>query len=123
MGLQEPSSATLGFHRPAPGGCFFFATGAEFDARPGPVRDALAAAGRDWTRFVERTVEDARRLGELPADTDPARLAFALNAFLDAANAACVLHEEPSAYDRARTAIRKCLRAVVTESAEAGRPG
>lgn len=92
-----------------PGGCFFFATSAEFDAQPGPVHDALAAAGRSWTRFVERTVEDARQLGDLPADTDPAQLAFELNAFLDAANAASVLHDEPSAYDRARTAIRTRL--------------
>lgn len=31
-----------------PGGCFFFTVTAEFDARPGRVRDAVAAAGLDW---------------------------------------------------------------------------
>ncbi|WP_344666383.1 TetR/AcrR family transcriptional regulator [Catenulispora yoronensis] len=97
-----------------PGGCFFFAASAEFDAQVGPVRDALAAAGRDWKRFVERTVEDARQLGELAEDTDAGQLAFELNAFLDAANATSIMHDDPVAYDRARTAIRIRLEAIVT---------
>lgn len=112
---------TYSEHRVFPGGCFFFAASAEFDAQPGPVRDALATAARDWTKFVERTVEDARQLGDLPTDTDPAQLAFELNAFLDAANAASVLHDEPSAYDRARAAIRTRLDTVTGNERIAGR--
>ncbi|MEV0379551.1 TetR/AcrR family transcriptional regulator [Nonomuraea sp. NPDC050643] len=88
-----------------PGGCFFFAVTAEFDARPGRVRNAIAAAGLDWTRFVARAIDDARQLGELVGNTDADQLAFELIAFLEAANATSVLHDDPKAYDRARTAI------------------
>lgn len=92
-----------------PGGCFFFAVTAEFDARPGRVRDAVATASQDWTRLMARTVEDARQLGELPGDTDADQLAFELIAFLETANAVSLLHDDPSAYERARTAVRKRL--------------
>ncbi|MFI7135217.1 TetR/AcrR family transcriptional regulator [Nonomuraea sp. NPDC050153] len=92
-----------------PGGCFFFTVTAEFDARPGRVRDAVAAADLDWTRFVARTIDDARQLGELADDTDADQLAFELIAFMENANATSLLHDDPNAYERARTAIRDHL--------------
>ncbi|MEU8361104.1 TetR/AcrR family transcriptional regulator [Nonomuraea sp. NPDC048882] len=92
-----------------PGGCFFFTVNAEFDARPGRVRDAAAAASLDWTRFVARAVDDARQLGELAGDTDPDQLAFELIAFMETANAVSLLHDDPNAYERARTAIHRRL--------------
>lgn len=92
-----------------PGGCFFFAVTAEFDARPGRVRDAIAAAGLDWAAFVARAIDDARQLGELADDTDADQLAFELIAFLEAANVTSLLHDDANAYERARTAIRKHL--------------
>ncbi|MEV0201174.1 TetR/AcrR family transcriptional regulator [Nonomuraea sp. NPDC050691] len=97
-----------------PGGCFFFAVTAEFDARPGRVRDAVAAAGLDWSRFVARTADDARQLGELDGDTDAGQLAFELIAFMETANAVSLLHDDPKAYERARTAIRGRLDAAGT---------
>ncbi|MEV0727522.1 TetR/AcrR family transcriptional regulator [Polymorphospora sp. NPDC050346] len=92
-----------------PGGCFFFTVAAEFDARPGPVRDAVAAAGLDWTRLMTRTIEDARQLGDLVATTDAEQLAFELIALLEMANATSLLHDDPVAYRRARTAIHSRL--------------
>ncbi|GGP02095.1 TetR/AcrR family transcriptional regulator [Nonomuraea glycinis] len=96
-----------------PGGCFFFAVTAEFDARPGRVRDAIAAAGLDWAAFVARAIDDARQLGELADDTDGDQLAFELIAFLEAANVTSLLHDDANAYERARTAIRKHLDTAV----------
>lgn len=100
-----------------PGGCFFFTVTAEFDARPGRVRDAVAAAALEWSRLVTRTVEEARRLGELTEDTGADQLAFELIAFLETANAVSLLHDDPVAYQRARTAIRNRLHAAATGSA------
>ncbi len=95
-----------------PGGCFFFAVTAEFDARPGRVRDAVAAASLDWRRLVARTIEDARQLGELSAGTDADQLAFELIAFMETANATSLLHgEDVEPYERARTAINTRLAA------------
>ncbi|MCW8220564.1 TetR/AcrR family transcriptional regulator, partial [Streptomyces griseolus] len=42
------------------GGCFFYATIAEFDSRKGKVHDALAATQTGWVTFVEETLEEAR---------------------------------------------------------------
>jgi AcrR family transcriptional regulator len=94
-----------------PGGCFFFAVTAEFDARPGRVRDAVAAASLEWSRLVARTIDEARQHGELTDDTDPDQLAFELIAFMETANAVSLLHDDPVAYQRARTAIRQRLHA------------
>ena len=42
-----------------PGGCFFVATEAELDDRPGPVRDALAAAISDWLSLIKTVAAQA----------------------------------------------------------------
>lgn len=99
-----------------PGGCFFYGTSAEFDARPGPVRDALAAAQHEWTRFVVRIIDQARRAGELSGQTDAEQLAFELRAFLEAANQQSVLHDDDSGYDRARAAIRVRLESLAVQA-------
>ncbi|MFJ9862644.1 TetR/AcrR family transcriptional regulator [Streptomyces sp. NPDC101165] len=93
-----------------PGGCFFYGVMAEFDARTGPVHDAAVRAQRDWSARVERTIEEARAAGELRADTDIAQLAFELVALMETANALSVLHDEETAYRRARAGIARRLR-------------
>jgi len=97
-----------------PGGCFFFATAAEYDARPGRVRDAVAAALAEWAALLARAAEDARQLGELESTCDARQLAFELDALGVAANARAVLHDDDTAYDLARTGIRIRLATVAT---------
>lgn len=92
-----------------PGGCFFYGASAEFDAKPGPVRDALATAQAAWSAFVVRTIDGARSTGELTADTDPEQLGFEIRAVLEAANLVSVLHDDDSGYARARAAISSRL--------------
>ncbi|MEV5527569.1 TetR/AcrR family transcriptional regulator [Streptomyces prunicolor] len=100
-----------------PGGCFFYEVIAEFDARSGPVHDAVVGAQRDWTALVERTVAEARDAGELRADTDIPQLAFEIVALMETANVVSVLHGEETAYRRARVGITARLRgAAVTPS-------
>jgi AcrR family transcriptional regulator len=92
------------------GGCFFYATIAEFDSREGRVHDALASAQTGWVTFVEETVEEARVRGELPGDTDVSQLAFELIAFMELANAESVLHNNALGYTKAARAILGRLR-------------
>lgn len=87
-----------------PGGCFFHSTMAEFDARPGRVRDAIASAQRDWLDFMERCVREARDSGEIDASADAAQLAFELDAVCRTGAAHALLHDDPSFYDRAARA-------------------
>ncbi len=63
-----------------PGGCFFAATEAEFDDRPGSVHDALARAIGDWLVLLRTVARQAVELGELGPDTDADQLAFEVQA-------------------------------------------
>ncbi|KJS55360.1 TetR family transcriptional regulator [Streptomyces rubellomurinus subsp. indigoferus] len=101
-----------------PGGCFFFEVTAEFDARPGPLRDALADSARAWHRIVEDTLAEARTAGALRPDTDLGDLAFGLIALLEAANSQAVLHEEDTPYQRAGRLLLRLLRAEATDPAD-----
>lgn len=92
------------------GGCFFAAATAEFRSRPGAVRDAVAADMRTWLEFVAEAARRAIAAGDLPADTDPAQLAFEINALLDAANDSSLLFDSAAPYARARSAIDALLR-------------
>ncbi|MGW6062740.1 TetR/AcrR family transcriptional regulator [Streptomyces sp. NPDC055189] len=98
-----------------PGGCFFYGVIAEFDAREGAVHDALVHADRDWNGQVEGCVAEARDTGELRPDTDVPQLAFELIAFMEAANAHSVLHDEPDSYRRAGAAITARLRGAAAD--------
>ncbi|MGV9279789.1 TetR/AcrR family transcriptional regulator [Streptomyces sp. NPDC003730] len=99
-----------------PGGCFFYSTTAEYDAREGKVHDALAGARTDWLAHVERTAFEARQAGEIAEETDVSQLAFELVAFLEMANAESVLHNEFTSYDKAARAVLGRLRAVTTDA-------
>ena len=101
-----------------PGGCFFYEVIAEFDARSGPVHDAVLTAQRDWMSQVEGTITGACAVGELRTGTDVAQLAFELVALMETANVISVLHgDTETAYRRARTAVAARLRAVATDPA------
>ena len=110
--------ARAGWPTPAgrvfPGGCFFFAAAAEYDARPGRVRDAVAAALAEWAALLERAAEDARQLGQLESTCDTRQLAFEVDALGVAANARAVLHDDDAAYDLARSGIRTRLATLAT---------
>src|SRR5919201_5122034 len=41
-----------------PGGCFFEAAGAEFDSRPGRIRDAIVERKRYWSMSVARAIRE-----------------------------------------------------------------
>ncbi len=74
---------------------------AEFDARPGRVRDALAASRRDWLRLCETTIAEAISLGEIAPDDEP-DLAFELDAIARTATQDALLFGESAPDNRAR---------------------
>ncbi|MET7619362.1 TetR/AcrR family transcriptional regulator [Streptomyces sp. NPDC005408] len=100
------------------GGCFFHAVTAEFDARTGPVHDAIAKARADWVRYVERTIDEARLAGGLDAELDVPLLAFEIIALMEAANTESVLNNDNSAYDKAERGILGRLRAAATDPSD-----
>ncbi|OLT28055.1 TetR family transcriptional regulator [Nocardiopsis sp. CNR-923] len=100
------------------GGCFFYTVTAEFESRPGRVRESLVAAQHAWRGLIVRTAEDARQLGELAEDTDTALLAFEVHAFVDAANALSLLEDDlTTPYVTARRALAARLDVLATPAA------
>jgi AcrR family transcriptional regulator len=100
----------LAYHRRRvlPGGCFVTTATIEFDARPGPLRDAVARTRRRMHAVLEADIRTAVEAGDLPTGTDPADVAFALYAIISAASQAIQL-DEPGASARAR----RCMRALI----------
>ncbi|WP_026425286.1 TetR/AcrR family transcriptional regulator [Actinokineospora inagensis] len=98
-----------------PGGCFFFAVSAEFDAQPGRVRDTLAELSGRWSRLIETTIDAARAIGEVTAEVPSEQVAFELISFMETANANSVLNDDFSVYDRSRAAILRVLRGIATD--------
>lgn len=99
------------------GGCFFAAAAAEFDGRPGVVRDRIAEIMKQWLDGLERVVRDSQAAGELQRDIAPSQLAFEINALEMGANWAFQLHGDSQAFSKARKAILQRLRTLATKSA------
>ena len=59
-----------------PGGCPMIGGAAEYDDRPGAVRDRLAEGQRAWIQTLQRAVQQAIDEGQLPAESDPEQLTF-----------------------------------------------
>ena len=104
----------LSYHRrrALPGGCFVTTATVEFDARPGPLRDAVADARRRMHALLEADVAAAVEAGDLAPETDPADVAFALYALASAASQAIQLGERG-----ASARARRCMRALVGQAA------
>ncbi len=84
------------------GGCFFAAATAEYDDRPGPVRDAIAASLEAWLRELER---QARIAGV----ENPERFAFELFSLVMGANSRYRMSGRQEVFAYAREAIDRLL--------------
>ena len=91
------------------GGCFFAAAAAEFDGRPGPVRDRIAEIMKEWLTTLRGAIIEAQNAGQLNKDIDPTQLAFEFNSLELGANWAFQLYGDLKAFTRARHAIRERL--------------
>ncbi len=87
---------------PYSGGCFWAATSAEYDDRPGPVRDAIAAAIDTWLRELEHQAA-------LAGLAEPDLVAFELYAIVMGANSRHRLSGDRRVFGRARRAAERVL--------------
>ncbi len=59
-----------------PGGCIFAAAAAELDDRPGPARDVLVSAQKDWIGTIAHAAQIAVDEGHFRKDLDVRQFAF-----------------------------------------------
>jgi AcrR family transcriptional regulator len=84
------------------GGCFWGSASAEYDDRPGPVRDAIAAALDGWLGELERQATIAGL-------EEPGRVAFELYSLVMGANARYRISNDRRAFGYARDTVDRLL--------------
>jgi len=97
--------------RVTPGGCPFVTASWEYDDRPGPVRDAIAAAQRDWVGTVATAAQIAVDEGHFRSDLDTDAFAFELYGVFLSFHLYHRLLDDPEARRRARTAFERLIEA------------
>jgi AcrR family transcriptional regulator len=96
------------------GGCFFAAASFEFDSRPGPVRDAIAAAMKEWLGVLARAVEGSKGAKHLKSVLNAEQFAFEIYSLAIGAHWGFQLLEDKQALAQARSTIRQRIQAFAT---------
>jgi AcrR family transcriptional regulator len=97
-----------------PGGCLLMEAAAEFDNRPGRVRDLIAESMGMWMGLLVEQASEAIERDELAPGTDPEQLAWELHAYGLGLNWDRQLNESPEARERARVAVESRLKLSAT---------
>lgn len=63
-------------------GCIYISGAIEYDDRPGPVRDALAASVKSWLSAIRRAITQAKDRGELLAALDEDQMLFEIHGLI-----------------------------------------
>jgi AcrR family transcriptional regulator len=100
-----------------PGGCFFEATLAEFDSKPGRVRNLVVEKRSYWVASLARAIRDAKAAGDIEPDADAEQVAWELSCLLVGANGSFVQDGGTVGIERARRAIRDRLERIAMPSA------
>jgi AcrR family transcriptional regulator len=92
-----------------PGGCLLLAASAEYDDRPGAVRDVLVAGQRELRGALVKSIRLAIDEGHLEAGTDPWQLGFEVFGIVLAAHHDRRLLDDTRAPARARQALERLI--------------
>lgn len=91
------------------GGCFFAAAAAEFDSRPGAIRDLIVKLSKAWLGMIEGEARQAQHVDQIDSELDAAQMAFELHSIAHGANWAYQLFGDKRAFARSREAINHRL--------------
>ena len=91
-------------------GCIFISGAVEFDDRPGPVRDALAQAVRQWQDALFRAVVQAKECGHLAAQADAAQIAFEIHGLILALHYETRFLQKPDSLAQANQGFENILQ-------------
>ena len=92
-----------------PGGCIMIAAAAEYDDRPGPIRDAVIANQHRGNAVTRKAVRLAVEEGHLKPDTDPEQISFELLGIVLASHNHRRLLGDKEARKRALTAFDELI--------------
>jgi AcrR family transcriptional regulator len=92
-----------------PGGCIMISAAAEYDDRPGPIRDAVIANQHRGNAITQKAVRLAIQEGHLSPGTDPEQISFELLGIVLAAHNHRRLLGDREARKRALTAFDQLI--------------
>lgn len=92
-----------------PGGCIMISAAAEYDDRPGPIRDAVIENQHRGNAITRKAVRLAMEEGHLRADTDPEQIAFEMLGIVLASHNHRRLLGDKEARKRALTAFEELV--------------
>jgi AcrR family transcriptional regulator len=92
-----------------PGGCIFVTAAVELDDRPGPARDYLEAAQKQWLADLARSARLAIEMGHFRPDADPEQFAFEFYALALGFHHARRMLRDPAAESRFRAAFERLI--------------
>jgi AcrR family transcriptional regulator len=93
----------------APFGCLYVSGAAEYDDRPGLLRDALVAMVRTRQESLHRCVEQSLEAGHLRAATDPQQVVFEMYGLILALHHDLRFVRRPGSIDRAQAAFYRMI--------------
>ncbi len=91
-------------------GCIYISGAVEFDARPGPVRDALAWSVQTWHAGMKRAINLAKQEGHLDAATDEEQMLFEIHGLILALHYEARFLKNPGSIARANAGFENILR-------------
>ena len=100
-----------------PGGCIMIAAAAEYDDRPGPIRDAVIANQHRGNALIQKAVRLAVEEGHLGKGTDPEQIAFELFGIVLATHNHRRLLGDREARKRALVAFEQLIARYATRNA------
>jgi AcrR family transcriptional regulator len=92
-----------------PGGCIMISAAAEYDDRPGPIRDAVITNQHRGNAITQKAVRLAIEEGHLSADTDPEQIGFEMLGIVLASHNHRRLLGDKEARKRALTAFDQLI--------------
>jgi AcrR family transcriptional regulator len=109
--LDKLFESWLAWSSALPGGCIFVAAASELDDQPGPVRDALVSAERDWLETIATVAGTAVSEREMRDNLDLDQFAYELHGIMLAHHHASRLLRDDRADERTRRAYNSLVSA------------
>jgi len=104
-------------------GCILIGGASEYDDRPGPLHDALAAIVGGWKRELLKAVRQAREIGDLRADLDCDQLVFEIYGVMLMFHQDARLLRGRDSVRRARAGLSRLLDGAMAAPAQPARRG
>lgn len=120
--LQAIGDAWLDWITGHPDGCVFLGAAVEYDGRPGPMHDHVVRMLESWRAALEHAVALAVEQGHLRAGTDPALVAFQLQALMQGYHHARMHHPQSARQLTERAVADLFARYQADATAPASRP-